>query len=60
MDAAAGGAPDAWHPFSRPESVVKKGQTLYTYPLLCFTFENFDELFSKASPPTPPLSSPPR
>eukprot|EP01051_Picozoa_sp_SAG22_P000705 SAG22_NODE_21_length_31784_cov_15.522897_14_plen_267_part_00 len=38
---------DAYPSISRPESVVKKGQTLYTYPLLCFTFENFDDLFEK-------------
>eukprot|EP01050_Picozoa_sp_SAG11_P011597 SAG11_NODE_1241_length_5412_cov_24.745718_2_plen_387_part_00 len=38
---------DAFPSISRPESVVKKGQTLHTYPLLCFTFENFDDLFEK-------------
>jgi hypothetical protein len=38
---------EAYPSISRPESVVVKGQTLYTYPLLCFTFDNFDELFQR-------------
>ena len=38
---------EAYPSISRPESVVAKGQTLYTYPLLCFTFDNFDELFQR-------------
>ena len=29
-------------------------QTLHTFPLLCFTFENFDHLFEKVTRPGTP------